>query len=120
MCSAALAFTHRSPRTDPLRNFLFRPNLRGHCDCHDVRLDDAFELRKIVLKHLDKLVRSGVVRLLVAPRLPGLQDAAVDALDRCRYLKAEILVGVEFAVVERAVECGRQQSTGYLDGHPLS
>ena len=62
-------------------NCRIRSSLRGHRDCHDVRLDDAFELGKIFLKHLHKLARGGVVRLLVAPCLPRLQDTAVDALD---------------------------------------
>jgi hypothetical protein len=62
-------------------NCRIRSSLRGHSDCHDVRLDDAFELGKIFLKHLHKLARGGVVRLLVTPCLPRLQDTAVDALD---------------------------------------
>src|SRR5260370_39358029 len=97
-----------------------RSSLSGHRDCHDVRLDDVFELCKIVLKHLHKLARSGVVRLLVAPCLPRLQDTAVDALDRGGHLKAEMLIDVEFAVAQSTVERGRQQSPGHLDGHPLS
>ena len=39
----------------------------------------------------------------------GFKDAAVDSLDGRRHLESEMLVGVEFAVIERAVERGRQR-----------
>ena len=81
--------------------------LRRHRDGHDVGLDDAFEFGQIILEHLYKLAGGDVECLLVAPCLPRLQVAAIDTLDGYRYLEAEMLVDVEFTIVERAVERGR-------------
>src|ERR1019366_8975907 len=114
----------RSPRLVTLvyRQIILAPHcsLRGHCDCHDVSLDDAVEFGKILLKHLNELARGDVECLLVAPCFPRLQDAAVDALDCCGHLEAEIFIQVEFAIVERAIERGRQEGTCHIDGHPPS
>jgi hypothetical protein len=62
---------------------VFFRSLRGHRDGSDVRIDNVFKLGKIFLKHPHKPARGEVERLLVAPGLPRLQDAAAEVMLNC-------------------------------------
>src|SRR5262249_3724917 len=80
----------------------------------------ALESGEVLLEHLQQLVHGDIELLVVAPGFARFQKAAVNAFDLCRDLEAKIGVDEELSLVQRAIEGGRQEPSGYVDGHTLT
>src|SRR6187397_1236778 len=75
------------------------------------------ELGEVLLKHADKSTCGLVKFLLVGPCPLWIEQICVDARHGGRHRKAEILVGVELDVFQRAVERAGDKRTRHLDWH---
>src|SRR6266404_5894965 len=96
---------------------LFRRELYFRRGGADFSVNLRFELGKILLEHADQRARGLVELGLVGPRLDRVEDMRLDAGQRGRYREAEIFVGAEIGVAQRAVQRGRQERPRHLDGH---
>src|SRR5437016_13321110 len=96
---------HARPRMTLL---LFRRELYFRRGGTDVGVDLRFELGKILLEHANQRARGLVELGLVGPGLDRIEDMRLDAGQRGRYREAEISVGAEIGVAQRAVQRRRQ------------
>src|SRR6266852_5839285 len=73
----------------------------------DIGVDLRFELGEVFLEHADQRARGLVELGLVGPGLDRIEDMRLDAGQRGRHREAEIFVGAEIGIAQRAVQRGR-------------
>src|SRR5271166_1920819 len=83
----------------------------------DVLVGVDFELLEIVAEHLDQTARRFGEFALAAPSLDRIEDVRLDAGHLVRHGEAEMRIGAEGGLVQRAVERGREQAARHADRH---
>src|SRR5262249_50650848 len=106
------------PRTASTPHGLFgrKPHLRRSLSHVGIHL--LFKAHEIVAEHAHQLARRLVELRFVSPGLEGIKQVRLNAGNGGGDGKSEIWIGAEGRGLERAVERGRQQRAGHLDGHP--
>src|SRR5215470_8424338 len=82
-----------------------------------VGIDVLLELHEVLLEHVDELARGLIELELVLPGLLRIEQVWLDAAKLGRHPEAEIRIGAEFRVFQRAVERRGEQRARYLDRH---
>src|SRR5215813_9832931 len=82
-----------------------------------VGVDVLLVLDEILLEHAHEVARRFVEFRLVLPGLERIEQVRLDALKLGRHREAEIRIGAELGIAQRAGERGGEQRARYLDGH---
>src|ERR1700722_13148858 len=83
----------------------------------DVGIDVGFVFDEVLLEHAHELARGLIEGRFVLPGLHRIEQMRLDAGHRGRHREAEIRIGAEARVLERAVERSGHQRACRLDRH---
>src|SRR5262249_8166655 len=107
-------FTQKLPCCDrrSLRRNAYLGRGRAHVGVHVL-----LELHEVLLEHGDELARRLIELELVLPGLLRIEQMRLDAGQLRRHREAEVRIGAEFRVAQRAIERGGEQRARHLDRH---